>query len=315
MSRIIPYVYRSDDEGTVLVRDGITLAYFMPPPLAATVDAVRTALDKYLLHVNPRTLRWASVGADAEEFRPLTPKAIERSRAMLTPESARKRDLTAFKLQDGDTDGDAPTNGVFVIGNPLDAREPRESNLVQFCFPSSMITSPESADSFVHLALELSAGLQVRYGYASPALQWAEVAESEALLSARRHALRYPGFDVSFNEVTRSDLGGQTRGARWLTWLGPELVRAVGGMAKIGELAKLDIYAVEVEGAVLLRAGRVPEIGDRNRGIGTPRLDALASLLHPVTLFQEPALLHSGFADDDPEVLERWELRFLATPG
>ncbi|EXI64486.1 MAG: hypothetical protein AW08_03675 [Candidatus Accumulibacter adjunctus] len=310
MPTLIPKVLKTDDE-TVLLRDGITAAFFLPPPLEATAAALQNAFDRYLAHVGLATLRWASVGAHAEEFRPLNAKSIERCRAMLSVEAARGRKLTAFRLLDGRTDGDAPEHGVSVIGNPIDAEEPLESNLLEFYFPSTTISTPESADVFVSLLLQLSEHLPIRYAYASPALHWAEVAESEGLLAARRVAARYPGFDVSFNEVTRSDLGANTRGARWLTWLGPELVGRVGGFDRISMLAAADIHAVKLDRGVLLRAGRVPEIGDCNRGIDTPHLRALAAFLEPVTLFEEPALLHTAFADEEPTRLREWERRFL----
>lgn len=310
MSTLIPTVLKTDGD-TVLLRDGITAAFFLTPPLDATAPALQKSFDRYLAHVTPAALHWASVGAHAEEFRPLNAKSIERCRAMLGIEAARKRDLTAFRLLDGDTDGDAPANGVSLIGNPIDAGEPLESNLLEFYFPSTTISTPESADEFVDLLLRLSEELPIRYAYASPALHWAEVAENEALLAARRVAARYAGFDVSFNEVTRSDLGANTRGARWLTWLGPELVDRVGGFGRISTLAKADIHALKLERSVLLRAGCVPEIGDRNRGMTTPHLRALAAFLEPVTLFEEPALLNSAFADEDPARLQQWERRFL----
>jgi hypothetical protein len=63
-------------------------------------------------------------------------------------------------------------------------------------------------------------------------------------------------------------------------------------------------------GVVIIQAGRVPELGDRNRQQDLPLLRAVARLLEPVTLFRELDLL-SYFANFDEDLLQRWERRFL----
>ena len=307
----IPPVFKKDNDGTVYLRDGITVAFFMPTPLEAAAPGIRLALERYLARLVPGTLKWASVGADAEEFRPLTAKAVERCRSMLSNEATRKRDLTAFHLVDGACDGDAPSHGVFLIGNPTDAQEPLESNLLQFYFPSSVVDTAEQADQFVDLLIHLSEKLPIKYGYASPSLHWSEVSEIDAFAAARRIAARSPGFDVQYNEYTRSDLGNMTRGARWLTWLGVDLVKRLGGFQQLLNLTSHDVHVVETAAGVLIRAGRVPDVGDQNRNVGTPHLCALAAVLQPVTLFDESALADTSFADEDPAAFAKWEHRFL----
>ena len=59
----------------------------------------------------------------------------------------------------------------------------------------------------------------------------------------------------------------------------------------------------------MMRAGNVPEIGDRARKVGTPLLRLVAKVLRPVTAFKEIVLLRV-FGHDE-EFLDKWERRFL----
>ncbi len=311
---VIPKVIKTDENGAVYLRDGITIAFFLPIPLDAVVDSLRLAFDQYLKTTPINLLKWCSVGADSEEFRPVTAKTMDQCRALLTKESARKRKLTAFEIFDGDQDGDAPSHGFIVLGNPTDKREPLETNLVQVYRPSDEVSTPEKADEFVEWVKNFCSGLPFIYGYAAPGLHWSEGSQIDALTDARALAKRYPGFDVQYNELTRSDLDTMTRGARWLTFLGPALVAKLGGVSAIETISSEDITVLPAGHGVLIRAGAVPEIGDRNRKRDTPLLRRVANLLRPVTLFDEPGLRDTVFAMDDPDFFADWELRFLDLP-
>jgi hypothetical protein len=308
----IPSVRKTED-GTVYLCDGVTAAFFLPTPLDASADAVLAAFELYLQHVPDKVLRWCSLGADSEEYRAVDGKTIGRCKALLSKESARKRKLTAFEIVDGARAGDAATNGFGVLGNPVDRRAPLERNLVQVYFPSESVATAAKADRLVGMINEIAASLPFVYAYASPALHWARSMPVEAFADAQAVAKRYPGFDVQNNELTRTDIGTKTRGARWLTLLGPELIKKVGGMKKVGALAGSDVDVAEVGHGIAIRAGRQPEVGDRNRKVGAPLLRKVAKLLEPVTLFDEPALGESVFGEDDPAFFEAWEKRFLTS--
>ncbi len=308
----IPTVLKTDVDGGVYLRDGITIAFFLPVPLDSVVDSIRFAFEKYLQTTPINKLKWCSVGADSEEYRPVSVKTFEQCRALLTKESAQKRKLTAYEIYDGEQDGDAPSEGFFVLGNPKDKHEPYETNLIQVYRPSVEVSTPNKADNFVEWVTDFASGLPYVYGYASPGLHWAEWNQIDALAEARAVAKRYPGFDVQYNELTRSDLDTKTRGSRWLTFLGPELIEKLGGIESIDSVSSEEIRVIPSGHGILLRAGILPEIGDRNRKLDTPLLRRIAVLLKPVTLFDEPSLRDSFFADeDDPDFFENWEWRFF----
>lgn len=310
MAGPIPRVARVSRDQTYL-RDGITVAFFLPMPLDAVADRVSAVFERFVATSLAKQLRWCSLGADSEEWKPITSKTYDRCRALLGKEATRKRKLTAFELFDGKVDGDAPTAGIQVLGNPKDRKEPLETNLVQMFFPSDSIANEKKTEAFVAWLMDLAALLPFVSGYASPGLHWAESHQIEAFEAARGLAKRYAGFDVQRNELTRSDIDTRVRGARWLTFLGPELIKKLGGIKTVHSVAGHGIAVAPVGDGVAIRAGAIPEMGDRNRRERTPLLNRVAALLKPVTLFNEPGLLESDFAIDDPAFLVEWEQRFF----
>jgi hypothetical protein len=298
------------ESGTLYLRDGVTLAFFLPPPLEATAPQVLAAFEEYLNRLPSGALRWAAVGASAGEWKPFARSTVGRCRALLAPEAARKRYLTAFELSDGDQGGDAPGYGVAVVGQPVTPDAPNATNLVQFFFPAA-VTAPGRVEEFVATASALAALLPYRSGYGSPALQVSELHQAQALAEARALAVRYPGYDVQYNQLGRLEMDAKVRGARWLTFLGPDLVSALGGEEALRHALPAAVSVRPVGHGLLLRAGEYPEICDANRQAGTPLLRAVAAVLEPVTRFGEEVLLATNFAADDEDFLRRWERRFL----
>jgi hypothetical protein len=120
-------------------------------------------------------------------------------------------------------------------------------------------------------------------------------------------AFRSHGYDVANTLYTNTALGDRSRGARWLTMLGTDLVDRLGGKSALA--AKLIDGVDVVEGAhgILLRAGKAPEIGDVNRQQSTPLLASVAEAIERVTFFGDKGL---GPLFGGPEPRNRWERRF-----
>ena len=170
------------------------------------------------------------------------------------------------------------------------------------------------ARSLADTLRELAGLLPFDSGYAGPGLMWCyEGTLTEAGEVIAPFALRHPGYDVSNNDATASHLGTRSRGARWITLLGPGLVAELSGTdalrASLGEAIR-----IEPAGAgIAITAGPEPEIGDVNRKQDTPLLRQVAKALEPVTFFGDRFL--DVLLADDEDKRGRWERRLLDERG
>lgn len=307
----IPEIRKVDSEtGTLLVRDGITCALFFKKPINEVADLVLSAFEEFLRMTPPNALRWASIGAMSEAWKAFTRNTVSQCKAQLNPAAARARKLTSFELRDGQEGGDAPGYGFALFANANFSDKPDKRNLVQMYFPTSLIENGQ-IDQFVTDIHSIVSKVPVVSGYCSPGLHWSEGSASEALTAARKIAMRYPGFDVQFNQLGRTQIDDKIRGARWLTFLGPEVLKTLGGEAQLSRVLRTPISVKAVGNGVVIRAGQRPEIGDTNRRLDTPLLKVVARVLEPVTMFGEKVLLKYEFADGNSKVLSAWERRFL----
>jgi hypothetical protein len=115
---------------------------------------------------------------------------------------------------------------------------------------------------------------------------------------------RYPGFNLGTpREITDQDMPP----VNWLTLLGPELLRKIGGIAKVrkafsGEDA---ISVMPLGHGALITAGESPQLGDRNRRDDLPLYRKVGSYLKDFRGDQEIEL--NGFSE---EASEKWLARF-----
>jgi TseV toxin immunity protein TsiV len=301
---------RDAKSGTVYLRQGYIAAFFLPVPIDAIVAPIGAAFEYCLSMMSPGALKWQSIGAGSQEWRPLAKDFAAKCRAQLDPKAARKRDLTAFELTGCEQGGDAPIWGISVLGNPVDKDLPQEDCLFQIHLPWDAFEG-EALEANVGHAVELAKLLPYVSGYLSPVLAWAPLEKDRGLREARAFAMRYPGFDVEDNAIGRSYLDEQVRGARWISFLGKEVVSRLGGETALKRALPAPFDIRKVGKGLMVRAGVAPQIGANGKKDTVPLLCRLARTLEPVTAFEEVALLRTEFADLDVDVLKRWERRFL----
>jgi len=302
-----PIERKEPKSGKVYLRNGVTVAFFLPLPMDKVAISVLTTFEEYLKIIPENALRWGAVGANAGEWRRIKSTTFAQCRAQLKPEAVRARPLTAFELTDGEVGGSAPSYGITIIGHPFEPKFPHKRALVQLYFPIA-VTEDAVVDDFVETVCRLAALLPYVSGYASPGLHCAGL---DSRKQARAIARRYPGYDVQDNAVGRRTINFKVRGARWLTFLGPDISSKLGGLQTLQLIFKPPIQILQIGDGVLIRAGKQPELGDVSRGIGTPLLRAVAKVIEPVTAFREGALFRTDFVGQDEEILRKWERRFL----
>jgi hypothetical protein len=290
-----------EDNGTYL-RSCIVLAFFINKSIQACSEDLLQVLDKYIQSIPPDTLKWCVPSASAEEWHETKKATISRIKSSLAPEKSSKRDMTAFNLADSTS---AALYSFRLVG---ESNEPDESVWVQMSFPGSIITD-NGVEEFVVGVNKLAELAQATYGYCSPGFNYKNC-NGKAYNKMKGYAMRHPGYDAHVNEYTRWDIGIRTRGARWITFLGEELTKKLGGINKLKEQLTEPITVEEMNNSVMIRAGKFPEIGDVNRKIDTPLLRKVAKVLEPVTFFNDEEFC-TEIMDFDKDLARKWERRFL----
>lgn len=126
----------------------------------------------------------------------------------------------------------------------------------------------------------------------------------------RKVCFRYPGIDIPDIGNVRSFLGTQIDGVHWLNFLGPVVVKLLGGVEALR--ARLQSPGVSVQeigdGQALVTLGEWPEAGDIEAGRDLPAYRELARVLEPV-LHEETG--EYGPGEFSPQDMRRWGRRFL----
>lgn len=294
--------------GGPMLRDGLVVAFFHQAPFDEWATAVLGAFEHWLAAVPKPALTFALPSSRESEAEPLGAGVLARCRAQLDPHKATQRKISAFELF-----GPQEVNPdyLFDVWGGLDAvRDPENprTNYVHMRFPTAW--GGEDGERLASFARELAERLDFDSGYASLALHWSTDAE---LIDARTRvpglAIRHPGYDVHDHPELRYVLGRRSVGARWLTFLGPELAAELGGADALTMALAPDVLVESLpdDRGLSLRVPGPPRPGDVNRGDTLPALHRMAEALEPVTYFGFESRLFPAQGD----AYDRWQRRFL----
>lgn len=294
----------------LLVRDTLTLAFFARRFDAALLEGIQAAFERWLALIPQEKLKFAAVGPTASRLKPVTAKTLGQCRAHINPKTALSKENLFFVIQGEELVN--PSHRFEVSCGAASGQEGEPENcMVDMRFPPDT-ASGDKVQAFLDFALAVAGQMPYDSGYASLQLSWG--AESLLHRAAERIlplALRHPGMDVAINSFTTLLLGRKCRGARWLTFLGRDLLEQLGGEQALR--ARLDpaIECTPVGTGLALRAGSEPLPGDVNRQDTLPLIASVARAIEPVTFFKDKNLRAHLF-DENDEKFERWQRRFLS---
>ncbi|HZH76645.1 MAG TPA: DUF3396 domain-containing protein [Archangium sp.] len=302
MSEHHPRIRVQVEGGALLIREGLSITFYMRHSHAAVARAVLHSLELYRRAVHPHEFRQYSneVGASLR----LDEAGWERNRLDLLD------DHSAIIQMNAGAVGQSEYQFVY-FGRPIDEPLPWENAADRVCAVSFWLPTEylqeHGPGQMRELALELGAPLPFCSGHAGLAFHcdtrimgtWREVSKS---------CFRYPGMEIPTPNLLSLELGTRVRTVNWLTFLGQPVLGEVGGVA--GLRSRLHspgttVQELEAERAVIT-LGPWPEAGDTQQGKVLPAYRELARVLEP-WLYQEK--LRSRLPADH-EVL-RWERRFL----
>jgi hypothetical protein len=297
-------VRKTDRDGELAVRDSLVAVFFFQRPYPKLVKTFGEVFELWLARVSDDAKRWAMVGPDAEEYKRVDPRVLTRARSQLDPAKTKKGDMYALEL--GGPEEINPTY-QFVFEGSKDIQDD-ETNYLELRFASED-AAPARVEDLVEFLTLVASKLPFDSGYASLALTvGVESQQDEYAKKAAPLLFRHPGFDVPNSGATNSGMGKRVRGAYWLTFLGAEALEKLGGGKKLRKNLASEIEQREVGPGVMLRAGKVPEVGDVNKGDTLPLLRSLAKTLEPV-LNLDDRYLDNMFVDEDARA--KWERRHL----
>ena len=157
-------------------------------------------------------------------------------------------------------DGEAEDCWSFTIqGVPPQEGRPRAS-FCQALFPIDVASAKVE-----QLALLLSERIPFISGYGGLVTLFDAAHKNTAFDAIYAWAKRYPGLEVEDLNVTLPFVLHHVKGANWLTFVGnglwSRLEEAAGGLPSFGP----EIAVIRTPHGIILRAGALPDIGDRNR--------------------------------------------------
>jgi len=296
-----------NSDGDILARDNFVIVFFGKRPFFEMADGASETFEHWLKLVPKDMLNWAIIGKNTTKYTKVTPKALDRCRAMLKKETAKKKDIY-FELMGTQPYG--PDYRAILKGyiQPKQLAFADETNLIEFIFPREFCAD-YGEDRFVELVAELFDVLSCDSGYAAPALHYGVRGNyDKAGEFITPLALHHHGFDVPNNVSTAVSMGEKCRGARWLTMLSHKMTDQLGGVNHLESLFAEGVEVKKLSQGILIRAGSEPEIGDINKRQLTPLLSSVAHAIEDITYFHDNSLL--PIFDHNEEKRDRWERRF-----
>ncbi len=301
MSEHYPRIRIRAQAGFSLLREGLSLCFYIRRPHQEIARGVLRSLDTYLHAVGPHAL---GKYVDEEGYmQELDDAAWKRIRRELIEES-----WPSIRLQDESSSEDRYCFEYLgkPLGDPDLEYDPDASCAVSFWLPTEYLEE-HGPNRLRELALELAAPLPFCFGQAG--LSFNGPTHLVGVLGKiRERCFRYPGMDIPDPDRYSWRLGTRVRGPSWLTFLGQPVLGELGGAAGLrSRLSSPGTTVQEMEGErVVVTLGPWPDAGDTEQGRTLPAYRELARIL-------EPWLYHEQLQSLDfpPEDMRRWERRFL----
>lgn len=256
------------------------LALYTGEDLTSIPEAVLHIYDRFLAVCPPERLRWYAT-ENMTRHKPVVPRVLDMLPGWLKP-GAPARKMINIHLKDSASFDEAPKDSFWVYGIEAASHgHGVEANSIRCTFPGRW--GVENADEFFEFVADACAHFPFMSGHAGLVLETSPYYRSDGHIAAWRLSMQHPGFDIS-NPVTDPNRLRRDgiKGVNWLTILGPEFIRRIGGVTQIRNKLPTSVDVVEVGRGVILRAGPIPRWGHVNRQDLLPDYRAVYKLVAPL---------------------------------
>jgi hypothetical protein len=301
MSTHYPRIRVYAQNGRILIREGLSLCFYMKRSHVDMVQEVMQSLDTYLRVVGPQTLqRYLD---DEGEWQDLDEAGWELTRRTLLERHRLRVDLLG-------SDSEQRYRFTYRGKNPDDPIRPGDTGEVcalSIWLPTEYMEE-HGPGRVRELALELASTLPFCSGHAGLSF----LCETDLVgvdRKLREYCFRYPGLEIPEVQHLSLALGTRVRSPAWLTFLGQPVLGGLGGVAALrARLSSPSTTVQELNGErAVVTLGPWPEAGDTEQGQLLPAYRELARVLEPWLHREEPGRPSIQI----PEATRRWERRFL----
>ncbi|HEY7396402.1 MAG TPA: type VI immunity family protein [Gemmatimonadaceae bacterium] len=180
--------------------------------------------------------------------------------------------------------------------------------------PFAFLKDHSGEGAFQHLVHGWCKILQPYCGYAGiGAIQSVDSTEKlRTVAQVYPIAVRFPGVEIENASIVSLHINSHIKSVNWLTALSDEALGPIGGRAAL--LGQLDenFRIMEYEGGVLIQSGRMPQLGDANRGQAPRYYRQLSELVRPLRMrFPDGhSFIRSGGQQSGAEATNEWLARF-----
>lgn len=304
MSEHYPKIRVLSDGGFLVMREGLSLCFYMKRPHREIAPMVMRALERYAQAIGGMQelstyledgLYWQAL--DEAGWKQIRHDLLERK----------------YIITLGDGGSDQQRYFFDYYGKPLDDPSFVRSWLddvsaVSFGLPTEWLEE-HGPEKVRQLARDLAELLPFNSGHAGLSFNGGLdlIGVNRKL---REYCFRYPGIDItaSFLESEAMHLGTRVRGPAWMTFLGQPVLGALGGVEGLRSRLRTPGTTVEAMSGdrAVLTLGEWPEAGDTEQGLTLPAYRELARVLEPWLYRRE----HAAFRLTEEET-KRWENRFF----
>jgi TseV toxin immunity protein TsiV len=303
MSEHPPRIRVRAENGYLLIRDGVSLTFYMRHPHVRILPGVMRSLDAYVRAVGEDAL--GIYAGDDGYWQKLDDAGWAYIREKLLNERRTQAHLSDASVTEHRYRFDYYGDSLEPL--PWDGDGSNLVSAVSFWLPTEYLEQ-HGPGRVRELALELAAPLPFCSGHAGLSFN----CETDLLGVARKvqeYCFRYPGMDIPDPSLLASDIGTRVKGVHWLNFLGQPVLGELGGTAGLrARLHSPGTTVQELEGErVVVTLGPRPEAGDTEQGDVLPAYRELARVLEPWLYRTVSRFAHL----DVPEHVHRWERRFL----
>lgn len=248
---------------------------------------------------NPRTGRWTEFSQDSLEGHISWIESLDGNQPF------------ELAISSCETWRDAPKMFCAIVRAAAVLRNRGTRSYLRFSLPAGQ--AQHQPDTVVDLVKELATILDADSGWTGYMLASSadESVRASYLQEEYATAQRFEGLDVGDVAITSVAARTGIKGVNWLTIVGPDWLSEIGGSDAMPRFTATGASIESAGQAVVVRAGREPVLGDRNRMESADLYRAVGRLLVPIRVSRHGRfhkLRGHGFFQEDETA--NWLSRF-----